>query len=347
MPYATAEEVRAIVELMADPAVPVDRMMIDGMGMALPHLRRPRDQRGEWNVARYLVMPPALRAASSYHVISAEIANGGEDQLVWNQTAILPAMIEAFLHVGAEHSAAYLAALAMELLEGEPDSDREAVEAFMAFRKRLGDRVWDDDVDVRGDVADAILVHARSHPEEFVVEPVEQIAWSDGRTEFRSTILRFPDGRHEVQVDVGVADEHYEWVELPRDAERPATLEEARAIALRERQARSASPTHLTYTVSSCSRDGDGRYRLYPELAPDRLPVGARLRLRIRFPDDDPSDVAGETIETPGVVELDTLLDPSIRVVAAADAAIPPSTKNPHVHPFWGSGWEVECEVVD
>lgn len=347
MACATTDEVRQTAELVADPSVPLDRTSLDGLAVTLPHLRRPRGQRGDWDVARYRAMPPALRAASGFFVMRAEIANGGEDQLVWNQIAILPSMIEALVHVGADQAAAFLAELATELLESEPDPDHDAVQAFMAFRTKLGDRSWSGGADVIDDVAQALVAHALAHPDEFVVERVERLEWNDGRHDFRATTLRFPDGCYEVQVEEHVQGEWVEWAELPRDAERWATLEEARAIAERERDARRVSPTRLTYTVTSCSRNGEGRYRLYPDFPVDRLPIGARLRLRICFPDDDPSDLAGATIETPGVVELDTLLDPSIRVVADAEAAIPPFVKSSHRHSFWGAGWVVECEVVD
>lgn len=223
MPCGSRAEVLALVEAVADPQCPLDAGDLDGLGLDLEALRRPHGEVGAWAVARFEAAPPALRVASAWFTIRAEIRNGGVDQLAWNQLARLPALIEGLHHVGAHG----LATLLAELGEGVHRSSDEpdAVAEFLAFRRRVGGP-WctDEGGDPIEEVAEALVAHARAHPEEFVCEPVDERTATDADPPRRALVRRRPDGRLEVALQDFRRYEHPStlaasgggyWVELP------------------------------------------------------------------------------------------------------------------------------------
>lgn len=327
----------------------LDRGDLEFLAIDLPHLRRPeRTDEGPWDVERFRGLPPALRAVTGWYTVRAEINNGGVDQLVWNQFAILPELIEAFAHIGARASAALLAELGAELLEAEPElATASAVDAFMTFRRRV-DTQWSDDGDVLSDVSNAILRHAREHPEEYVLELAEQHEWFDGVDHFRSRILRRPDHRYEIAIDKRIDEERdgataWFWSELPRPAEIAQTVDAARTIAERERARRTASPTVLQLAVTSCSSmfANDGSHWLWPSVPVDRLPQDARLTLLLRFADGTETNATGRFhVEKTGDTRCrgNVILDPG--------ATLPPDERTSNSPPWWGSGWKAECRIA-
>ncbi len=287
--YGTATQVIELIKLIEGHS-PIDIHDLDFLAVDLPLLRRPSGRDGERDLARYRMLPPALRAVTILFVLRAEVRNGGADQFVWNQDFILAETIEAFAHIGATGAAGFLLELGKELLESD-SSEENVVTAFLAFRSQVGDQGWNsDDVDLVGDVEEALMQHARTSPEEFVVAAVESEEWTAGGEDLRSTILRRPDGLFEVAIHKAVIHEvepteertesptqEVRWHEMPRDAECLSTVDAARLVAKRERSKREVAPTQCGFKVSQWSES-----RLWPteKLALDLLPVGASLLLR-------------------------------------------------------------------
>ncbi|MEQ1568263.1 MAG: hypothetical protein ABMA64_21670 [Myxococcota bacterium] len=275
--------------------------------------------------------------------------NGGVEQLVWNQFSILPEMIEAFAHIGADSAAALLYELGTELVESAPDQEANAVQAFLDFRRRLGDHGWRGDVDLVDDIGDSLVRYATRHPAEFVVASVEEQEWSDGRDRFRAVVLRRPDDRYEVQIDKWfvTADGDRRWAELPRDAETAPTVEAARLVVQREQGRHRVSPTRLWFIVESCSRTADGHYELYPSFPIDRFPQEARLSVRLGFPNADTTDGAGTQTVANGTFRTDIGRRAEGIVTLDPDAVVPAPRGNPHLPPWWGNGWEAECTSIE
>lgn len=217
MPCASRREVLLLVEAVADPSCPLDLTDLDGLGLELDDLRRPHGETGAWAVARFCAATPALRAASAWFTIRAELRNGGVDQLAWNQAAIAPALIEALLHIGAPGLAGTLIELGEEL--SRADDDRDAVATFLAFRERVGGPWPPAELDPIEEVAAALLAHAQAHPDQYVCEPLETV----DHPPRRALIRRRPDGLLEVALQEhraptastsGAPGDGY-WVELP------------------------------------------------------------------------------------------------------------------------------------
>ncbi|MEZ4398967.1 MAG: hypothetical protein R3B06_03060 [Kofleriaceae bacterium] len=214
MSCESVDAVLALVESIASGRTALEPGDLDWLGLELEHLRRPSGDAGAWAVARFVAAPPALRAATAWFTIRAEIRNGGIDQLAWNQLAILPALIEALRHIGAHHTAAVLTELGAAALREDGDD----LDAFLDVRRRVGGP-WPtvpDDADAPEPLAEiyaALIAHARARPAEFVLAPVETHAWQHGDRPHRTTIYRRPDGALEVVLatttDGGV------WVDVP------------------------------------------------------------------------------------------------------------------------------------
>ena len=77
-------------------------------------------------MARYRALPPALRAATIFFVLRAEVFNGGEDQFVWNQFSILAETLEAFSHIGAHGAVGFLHELGEKLLASNSSPQGDA-----------------------------------------------------------------------------------------------------------------------------------------------------------------------------------------------------------------------------
>lgn len=248
-----------------------DRGDLDGLAVDLPNLRRPRGFPGECDIARYKMLPPALRAASVFFTLRAEVANGGIDQFVYNQLSILPDTIEAFAHIGATGTAAFLLELGSELLSDAEYLDDEAVSGFIAFRSATNNEGWESGGDV-DDVRDALARHAKNHPEEFVVLMVEEREWCNKHQKFRATVLLRPDALHEVLLAIAVGEK---WVELSRPPE-TLSLYDARGRIEDEIRQRHLAPTQCTFLLDSCSEREDGEVRLWATetLGLDALPFG-------------------------------------------------------------------------
>ena len=108
MPCRSVAEVLAVVTGVEDPTCPLEPGDLDWLGLELEHLRRPHGDAGARAVEAFRAATPALRAATAWFTIRAEIRNGGVDQLAWNQRPLLPPLIEALHHIGAHQLAAHL-----------------------------------------------------------------------------------------------------------------------------------------------------------------------------------------------------------------------------------------------
>lgn len=255
-----------------------DGWWLDQLGMGLVNLRRPRGREGDWDVERYQRLPPALRAATVFYTLRAEVANGGVDQFVWNQFSILPRTIEAFDHIGAVGAAGLLAELGDALVEHPDDVGAGAVARFLAFRAATDGRGWTTDADPVDDVRQALLRHMAMQPEGFVVAPVETRSWTNETQTLRASILRRPDARYEVSVEIGCPDARAElvWYELSRAPDDVADIASARSNLDAAIEARRRSPSRCTFVVANCSTGDPGQQRVWPDdkLALDSLPLG-------------------------------------------------------------------------
>jgi hypothetical protein len=274
MALASVEQVTVYLGL---PSIS-DGWWLDQLGMGLPNLRRPRGREGDWDVERYERLPPALRAATVFFTLRAEVANGGVEQFVWNQFSILPRTIEAFDHIGAVSAAGELAELGDALVAHADDVGTDAVARFLAFRAATDGRGWTTEADPVEDVRQALLRHMRTRPEEFVVAPVETRCWANETQTLRGSILERPDARYEVSVEIGCPNPGSElvWYELSRAPDDVADIAIARSNLAAAIEARRRSPTSCSFVVSSCSSDTAGQHEVWPDdkLALDSLPLG-------------------------------------------------------------------------
>lgn len=248
-----------------------DRGDLDGLAVDLPNLHRPCGFPGECDVARYKMLPPALRAASVFFTLRAEVANGGIDQFVYNQLSILPETIDAFAHIGATGTAAFLLELGSELLSDAEYLDDDAVGGFLAFRSATNNEGWESGGDV-DEVRDALVRHAKKHPEEFVLPVVEEREWCNDHQTFRATIVLRPDALHEVLLAIAVEDK---WVELSTPPE-TLSLDDVRRRIDDEINQRQLAPKRCTFGIDSCreQEDGEVRLRATETLGLDALPFG-------------------------------------------------------------------------
>lgn len=291
------------------------------LGVSLPHLRRPSGTYGVWDVERYCALPLALRAASVFFTFRAEVVNGGVDQFVFNQLSILPATIQAFLHIGAEGVAALLVELGDELMREKEWLSDSAVDGFLAFRRNTDFRGYEAYGDSHT-VAEALAAYARVHPEAFIVETLETTNWSHSSAEFEGRILRRPDGAHEVSVRMLC---ERQWLEFARP---PATfdLEGARQKLGEEMDARKVPRTSCTVEVKERSRGEDEPLWPRDPLPLDALPLGRALDLVFTHPN-------GDTLMTQGeFLRQDMCGDRAYGQVYSREG---PDIPFPPVEPFW------------
>ncbi|MFK8004210.1 MAG: hypothetical protein AB8H86_31885, partial [Polyangiales bacterium] len=177
----------------------------------------------------------------------------------------------AFAHIGATGSAALLLELGSELLSDAEYLGEDAVSGFLAFRNATNDEGWESGGDV-DEVRDALVRHAKKHPEEFVVAVVEEREWSNDHQTFRATVLLRPDALHEVLLAIAVEDK---WIELSRPAE-ILSLADARRRIEDEIRERPLAPVRCAFRLDSCSEREDGEVRLWATevLGLDALPFG-------------------------------------------------------------------------
>ena len=307
---------------------------LDRLGVGLTELRRPSGREGEWDVQRYLSLPPALRAATVYWTLRAEISNGGADQFVWNQFAILPATLEALLHIGAFAAAANLVELAEAHLESDDEGD-DAVESFLQFRSSVPESAWDASLGVVEDVRLALLAHARRAPEEFVILPIETFCWTNPAHVLRASLLQRPDARYEVLVEIQVSSDGApsQWFELPHPPNDVPDLASAQAAFAQAIEARRDAVRRCTFALASCSKAGEGGFRVWPEdrLPLDALPLGAISATFLRD---------GEVFTVPGSFIAETTGDRAYGKIVVE--TVPPETL---VWPVGARRWRVRCSA--
>ncbi|MFK8001691.1 MAG: hypothetical protein AB8H86_19005, partial [Polyangiales bacterium] len=210
-----------------------------------------------------------LRAC--FFTLRAEVANGGIDQFVYNQLSILPETIDAFAHIGATGTAAFLLELGSELLSDAEYLDDDVVSGFLAFRSATKNEGWESGGDV-DEVRDALVRHAKKCPEEFVVPILEEREWSNDRQTFRATVLLRPDDLHEVLLAIAVEDK---WVELSRPPE-TLSFDGARRRIDDEINQRQLAPKRCTFSLDLCREreGGEVLLRATEVLGLDALPFG-------------------------------------------------------------------------